>query len=159
MISSGVIIESLKIDHVEKKWAARFLFLLIFAAGVCSRIWPLGNPDFSAVTAWIEKVSAATEFTPDLMAFPEQIFGNFLYFIFLGAVIFAGVLVSCLYTHMYVVEKTGKGTIVTTLTFFKRLPVLLLFYLLIFLCAGIVFGAFSVILTILLLPVMCRCRS
>jgi len=140
MTAAGILLESLKIDNLEKKWAARSLFLLIFVVYVSALLFPPGDPDFTPFWNWVNNYDPAKIMAnTDSITLPVITQGNVTYLLFMAAVNFFFVLVALFYSRLYTGEKIGQGMGTSTAAFFRRLPVLLLFFLL--------FGAASVLLS------------
>lgn len=150
---TGIFTDSLMIDRLKKKWAARCLFLLIIAISVCSNLWPLGDPDFSQVTKWIENYysNPAAYITADTIVLPVITQANVIYVLFSIAVSVVFVFLAVLYAGIFVGDKNGQGMGSSILLYIKRLPVLVAFFLL-FSVPAIIIAGISPVLLIILIP-------
>lgn len=151
MIFAGIMIDSLKIDRLEKRWAARFLFLLVFAISVCSDLWPLGDPDLSRIYKFAEEYSSvsaavAAISSSDAIVLPVITNGNMIYFLFVLGIMFVLILISILYARLYVGEKSGQKPGQSVFAYIRRLPVLIIFFALIMIPSMFLFSLFPVLL-------------
>ena len=148
---AGIMIDSIMIDRLEKRWAARCLFLLVFAISVCSNIWPLGDPDLSKLTDWAQEfstISAAA--SPETLILPVITTGNIVFFFFSIFIVFSYIFIAVLYSRIYVGEKSGQGLGQSILSYLKRLPILVVFFTVV----SIPVGLLSAIIPIILLFVL-----
>jgi hypothetical protein len=143
MLFAGIIIDSLMIDRLKKKWVARFLFLLVFAVSVCSGLWPMGDPDLTKIESWVQSITSNTGVTAaNNLVLPVITLGNVIYFLFTFAILFVYILISILYSRIYVGEKSGQGTAQSVLTFLKRFPILIAFYIILLIPSVFMAGIF-----------------
>ncbi len=152
LISAGILLDSLKIDRLEKRWTARGLFLVIFGIFVSANLWPIGNPNFSAWDAWYDELYkqyetflyASTETflaTPDI-GLPATLAGNMLYICFVIAIGFVITMLAFLYTRIYIGDRSGQKITASLGAYFRRLPLLFLFLCLYFIfCVVLIFAA------------------
>lgn len=136
MFFAGVVIDSLRIDRLEKKWAARCLFLLVIAISICSNLWPVGDPDFSKFTTWTESFSNTSEMYAAILSSNDIALkiisiGNIIYCLFFVAVLFVYVFIAILYSRIYVGEKSGQKLGQSCLAFLRYLPILIVFYIMV----------------------------
>jgi len=151
MFFAGTIVNSLMIDRLEKKWAARCLFLLVITISICSNLWPMGDPDYSNLTTWMDEISSNPSIlSSNTIVLPIITKGNLIYFAFTIAVVFVYILIAILYARIFVGEKSGQRLSQSCLSFLKRLPVLVAFYLLV----SIPVGFLSVIVPVLVVFVV-----
>jgi hypothetical protein len=121
-------IESFKIDKLEKKWVARYLFLLVYFLNAVILFFEPGNSDFSAIQAWAEKYSQMTSVSPmQVIEYPPITIGHFIYIGSILALILIDILASNLYMRIYIGDRSGQSTSISALWFLKRLPVLIVF--------------------------------
>ena len=158
MFFAGLIIDSLRIDRLEKKWAARCLFLLVIAISICSNLWPMGDPDFSKFTTWAESFSNTSEMYTSILSSRDialQIIsiGNIIYCLFFVAVLFVYIFIAILYSRIYVGEKSGQKLSQSCLAFLKYLPILIVFYIMV-LIPVIILNWIGLILLILVVPAL-----
>lgn len=148
MLFAGIMIDSLMIDRLKKKWAARCLFLLVFAISVCSNIWPLGDSDLSGLTTWLDKYNSnpASLLSADTIVLPVITMGNILYFLFSLAVVVVYIFIAFLYSRIYVGEKSEQSLESSVLSYFKRLPVLIVFFMIIAVPALFLYGINPIVL-------------
>jgi len=133
MLFAGIMIDSLMIDRLKKKWAARCLFLLVFAISVCSNLWPAGDSDLSKLSAWLVKYNKdpASFLSADTIVLPVITISNLVYFAFTLAVMIVYVFIAFLYSRIYVGEKSEQSLGTSILSYFRRLPVLIVFFMII----------------------------
>jgi len=141
MFFAGTIVNSLMIDRLEKKWAARCLFLLVITISICSNLWPMGDTDYSNLINWMNEVSSNPSiFSSGKIVLPIITTGNLIYFAFTLAVVFVYILIAILYSRIFVGEKSGQRLSQSCLSFLKRLPVLVAFYILVSIPVGFLSG-------------------
>jgi len=152
LISAVILLDSLKIDRLEKRWTARGLFLVIFGIFVSANLWPIGNPDFSSWVTWYDELYkqyetflyASTETflaTPNI-GLPATLTGNMLYICFIIAIGFVITMLAFLYTRIYIGDRSGQKITASLGAYFRRLPFLFLFLCLYFIfCVVLIFAA------------------
>jgi len=136
MFFAGILINSLKIDQLEKKWAARCLFLLVIAISICSNLWPVGDPDFSKFTEWAGSFSNTSDMYASLLssnniALSIISIGNIIYGLFFVAVLYVYIFIALLYSRIYVGDKSSQSLGSSCLGYLKYLPILIVFYLMV----------------------------
>lgn len=125
-------IESFKIDKLEKKWVARYLFLLVYFLNAIVLFFEPGDPDFSKYQAWFEKYSQQASYNPlQVIEFPPISVGNLIYIGSVLALILLDILASNLYMRIYIGNSAGQSTSISILWFLRRLPVLTVFIILV----------------------------
>lgn len=145
MLFAGIMIDSLMIDRLKKKWVVRLLFLLVFAISVCSSLWPMGDPDLTKIISWMQSVgSNPASMTAGNIVLPIITTGNVVYFFFTFAIMFVDILLSILYSRLYVGEKNGQGVSQSLLAFFRRLPLLIVFYIILLIPSFFLAGIFQI---------------
>lgn len=141
MFFAGILINSLKIDQLEKKWAARCLFLLVIAISICSNLWPAGDPDFSKFTEWAGSFSNTSDMYASLLSSNNTAFsiisiGNIIYYLFSLVIIFVYVFIGLLYSRIYVGDKSGQKLGQSCIAYLKYLPILIVFFIMILIPAS-----------------------
>lgn len=136
MFFAGILINSLKIDQLEKKWAARCLFLLVIAISICSNLWPAGDPDFSKFTEWAGSFSNTSDMYASLLSSNDIALsiisiGNIIYCIFFLAVIYVYIFIGMLYSRIYVGDKSSQSLGSSCLSYLKYLPILIVFFIMV----------------------------
>ena len=136
MFFTGILINSLKIDQLERKWAARCLFLLVIAISICSNLWPVGDPDFSKFTEWAGSFSNTSDMYASILssnniALSVISIGNIIYYVFSLVITFVYVFIGLLYSRIYVGEKSGQKLVQSCIAYFKYLPILVIFFIMI----------------------------
>ena len=147
---AGILIDSLMIDRLKKKWVARSLFLLVIAISVCSNLWPLGDPDFSKLISWMEEYQNNTSsfLTADTIVLPVITTGNLVFVFFSIAVLFVYLFITVLYSRIYIGDKSENTLKSSILSYLKRLPVLIVFFLLLFIPALFLAGIAPVVIIV-----------
>ncbi len=153
MFFAGILIESLKIDRLEKRWASRCLFLLVFAISVCSNIWPMGDSDISRLEEWAQEFSGSALEAADSIVLPVITQANVIYIFFVFSIIMIYLLISILYSRIYIGEKSGQGIGKSIAAFFMRLPILLGFFLLVTI-PGIVVTSIVPLIWLFIIPAL-----
>ena len=130
-------IESFKIDKLGKKWVARCLFLLVYFLNAIVLFFEPGDSDFSALQAWAEKYSDFSQYAAtEVVVYPPISLANMIFIFSIIALVFADFLASNLYMRIYLGGTIGQSTAISILWFFRRLPVLSLFSVLV---SGVLF--------------------
>lgn len=150
MLFAGILIDSLMIDRLKKKWVARSLFLLVIAISICSSLWPLGDPDFSKLTSWVDEYYKNTSsfLTADTITLPVITTGNVIFVLFSIAILFVYLFIAVLYSRIYIGDKSEQTLKISILSFVKRLPGLIAFFLLLFIPASFLTGIAPVALIV-----------
>lgn len=150
MLFAGILIDSLMIDRLKKKWTARSLFLLVIAISVCSSLWPIGDPDFSKLNTWLKEYYENTSsfLTADTIVLPTITMGNLVFVIFSIAILFIYLFIAVLYSRIYIGDKSEQTLKSSILSYFKRLPVLIIFFLLLFIPALFLAGIAPVVIIV-----------
>ncbi|MBN1891260.1 MAG: hypothetical protein JW780_00625, partial [Clostridiales bacterium] len=116
------ILESLKIDSLSNRWVARLLFLFVFLLYSLTRIYPVGDPDFSRVAAWyVRFTEMGAVYSPEI-GLPEITLGNVIFLGFEVLLIIVFVFVAMFYTAIYLSDKNQMTTSAGIIRYIKRLP-------------------------------------
>lgn len=121
------ILESLKIDALSNRWVARLLFLFVFILYSMTRIYPVGDSDFSRVAAWyVRFTEMGAVYSPDI-GLPKITLGNVIYLGFEVVLIFVFIFIAMLYTAVYLSDKNQMKASAGIIRYIKSLPSLILF--------------------------------
>ena len=103
----GVLIESLQIDKLRKRWVARCLFLLVYFINAAVLFFEPGDSDFSAYNAWVEKLQSLNPEMTALPPMPLNLMANLLYIFSIIALLFFNMLISYVYTRILIGDYAG----------------------------------------------------
>jgi hypothetical protein len=121
------IIESLKIDVLKNKWVARLLFLVILLIRSMTKLYPVGDPDFSKVEKWYTQYRELGPGRATALGIPPFTTGNFIFRGFEILLFFVFIFIGLLYLAIYLSDKAEMSTGAGLLRYMKRLPTLMLF--------------------------------
>ena len=134
MFDIKVIKDALSIDHAEKRWPVRFLFLFVFTIEILSLMRPLGNQDLTVLFRWYESVYGAfTSSDPasldlySIMIIPPEVIQNFIYMIFVLLKFFFYLLLVFYASGLYIGERKKILPAKMFVQYIKRLPWLFVF--------------------------------
>lgn len=148
-----VILESLKIDSLKSKWFARFLFLLVFSLFSLTRLFPIGDNDFSRVYAWIKDYSEAESSEIMGLGLPVITAGNMINIGVEILLIFLYIFIAFLYLSVYLSDQLQLTTRAGLLRYVKKFPALLLFVMLMSLLFAFPTMTFPPLILLVLPPV------
>lgn len=133
MFFAGIITDSLMIDRLHNKWTSRVLFVFILAVSICTNIWPIGDPDLTKLYNWVTELTALSQaqIAAGTVTLPQISAASIVFVFFTLAVVILYLFVSMLYARIYTGEKSGQGSGRSVAGFFIRLPVLILFFMLV----------------------------
>ncbi len=119
--------ESLKIDLLKNKWVARLLFLAIFLIRSITRLYPVGDPNFSHVEKWYAQYRELGPAQAASLGLPPFTAGNFLFRGFEILLFFIFIFMGLLYLAIYLSDKVEMSAGSAFMRYFKRLPALMFF--------------------------------
>ena len=151
--SSITILESLKIDSLKSRWVARLLFLSILLLYSLSRLYPIGDPDFSRYAAWYERYLKAGSSGGISAGLPVITVGNVVYLGFEVILIYVFLFIALLYLGVYLADRARMPTAAGLVRYFKRLPALILFVLFLTLVFAIPTLSFRPFILLVLPPI------
>lgn len=123
----GVLIESLQIDKLRKRWVARCLFLLVYFVNAAVLYFEPGDPDFSAYIAWVEKIQNMNPESTLLPPMPSNLMANLLYVFSIIALLFFNMLISYVYTRILTGDYAGQSVGTSIKSYLRRFPYLFAF--------------------------------
>ncbi len=125
----GVLIESLQIDKLRKRWVARCLFLLVYFVNAAVLFFEPGDSDFSAYNAWVEKLQSLNPETTALPPMPLNLMANLLFVFSIIALLFFNMLISYVYTRILIGDYAGQSVGSSLKSYLRRFPYFLVFIL------------------------------
>ena len=121
------ILESLKIDLLKNKWVARLLFLAVLLIRSITRLYPVGDPDFSKVEKWYTQYRESGPAQAASLGLPPFTAGNFLFRGFEIFLFFIFIFIGLLYLALYLSDKVEMTTGSGLMRYIRRFPALLFF--------------------------------
>ena len=117
--------------------------MFVLSLSVASTLWPLGNRDLSQLYDWLNEYSNMnTSAAAAQMALPTITWGNVLYLLFNLFIACVYLFVSFFVAHIFIGDKAGLETKQSVRSFVFRIPVLIVFYVLLVLPMLITFMFF-----------------
>ncbi len=128
-------LEALKFYKLKQERLVQILFLLCFGLNALSILFPLGDTDFSNLSAWMNRyLTLAPNADQGMISYPPALSGgNLLFLASQIAVMILNLFFSYFYAAAYSAERDGLPAMKGVLTMFRSLPkqLLLLFLLII----------------------------